>query len=124
MVAARLRPLFEKEARARELAGKAIDPEASLPQGRTRELAAAVTHVSPRSVDAGSKVLEKGVPELSRAVESGQVSVSAAAVLTELPPDEQRDVVAGGKQAAVEKAKELRERKPNAARQPQEPDIE
>src|SRR3954452_11420654 len=64
MVAARMKPLFEREARERMRAGKAADPRANLPQGRARDQAAAALHVSPRSVDAGSKVLQQGAPEL------------------------------------------------------------
>jgi hypothetical protein len=116
LVAARIKPLFEAEAKQRMLAGKAIDPMANLPQGPARDQAAAILGVSPRSVEAAGNVLKQGTPELIQGVESGQVSVSAASDLAELPPDEQRDVVAGGKKAAVAKAKQLRQKK--AGRRP------
>jgi hypothetical protein len=111
LVAARLKPLFETEARQRMLSGKAGDPGAHLPQGRTRDQAAAAMGVSPRTVEAAGKVLRDGAPELIQGVESGQVSVSAGSSLAELPHDEQRDVVAGGKKAAAARAKQLREQK-------------
>ena len=105
MVAARRRPLFEWEARERMRAGKAADPMANLPQGPARDQAAAVLHVSPRSVDAGSRVLQQGAPELGRAVEEGRVSVSAAAALTGLPRAEQAEVAARGKKEAAARAR-------------------
>src|SRR5436305_1583896 len=101
MVAARRKPLFEQEARERMLAGKAADPMANLPQGPARDQAAAVLHVSPRSVDAASKVLQQGAPELGRAVDEGRVSVSAAAGLTDLPREEQAEIASRGKEAAA-----------------------
>jgi hypothetical protein len=111
VLGARLKPLFEEEARQRMLTGKAIDPMADLPQGPARDQAAAAVGVSGRTVEAASKVLKRGTPELIRSVETGQVSVSAAADLAGLPPDEQRDVVARGKKAAAGTAKQLRGRK-------------
>jgi hypothetical protein len=41
--------------------------------------------VSPRSVAAASKVRQKGVPELVKAVERGKVKVSAAEQVSKLP---------------------------------------
>jgi hypothetical protein len=110
LVAARIKPLFEAEARQSMLAGKAIDPLANLPQGPARDQAAALMGVSPRTVEAAGKVLKHGTPELIQSVESGQVSVSAASHLTELTHDEQREIVAGGKKAAA-RSKQLRKKK-------------
>ena len=111
MVAARMKPLFEREARERMRAGKAANPMANLPQGPARDLAAAALHVSPRSVEDASKVLREGAPELGRAVEEGRVSVSAAAALTGLPRAEQAEVAARGKREAAAAAKKVREQK-------------
>ena len=86
--------------------GRAQDPVADLPQGRARDQAAQMVHVSPRSVDAATKVREQGAPELIQAVETGEVSVSAAAELAELPREEQVAAVAGGKKAVAAKAKQ------------------
>jgi hypothetical protein len=95
-VGAKLKPLFEAEARQRMLAGKAADPMANLPQGPAREQAARAVHVSPRTIDAAAKVLEHGSPGLVRAVEAGQASVAAAAELAGLPAAEQEEAVARG----------------------------
>jgi hypothetical protein len=111
MIAAKLKPFYEQEAGERMRTGKAPDPGANLPQGRSRDLVAATMHVSPRTVEAASKVLGQGTPELAKAVESGQASVSAAAEVADLPHEEQRTVVAGGKKAVAGKAKQVREQK-------------
>src|SRR4051794_29046298 len=116
MVAARLKPLFEREARERMRAGKAADPVANLPQGRARDHAAAALHVSPRSVEDASKVLREGAPELGRAVDEGKVSVSAAAALTGLPREEQAEVAARGKKEAAAAAKKVREQRAGGGR--------
>jgi hypothetical protein len=114
LLADKLKPLFEAEARERMLAGRGPDPMANLPQGAARALAAQVAHVSPRSVDAATKVSQQGAPELLSAVESGKVSVSAAAALADLPRNEQIDAIFGGKKVAAAKAKEVRQKKKNA----------
>lgn len=54
--------------------------------------AAKMLNVSERSVTAARKVQTSGVPELQRAVETGNVSVSAAAKLADLPKPEQAKV--------------------------------
>jgi hypothetical protein len=111
MIAVKLKSFYEPEAKDRMLAGTAPTPGANSPQGRARDQAAADMHVSPRTVEAAGKVLSQGTPELAKAVENRQVSVSAAAALAELTHDEQRKIVARGKKAAADKAKQLREQK-------------
>jgi hypothetical protein len=111
MVAAKLKSMFEAEARQRMLAGRALDPQANLPGGQARDLAAQLVKVSSRSVEAGSKVLRDGVLELQAAVEAGQVRVSAAAEVAALPPAEQVAVVTQGQKAVQTKAKQLRQKK-------------
>ena len=61
--------------------------------------AASLLNVSPRSVATAKKVEEQAEPELAEAVASGQVSVSAAAVITELPPETQHYAAANPKEA-------------------------
>ena len=97
MVAAKLQPMFEVEAEKRMLAGKAADPVANLPQGKSRDKAAQVMKVSPRSVGSAKKVLTKGVPELVEAVELDKVKVSKAAKIAKLPQAEQKTALAKGK---------------------------
>lgn len=77
--------------------------------------AADMLNVSERSVRTAKAVIEQGAPELVAAVEKGEVSVSAAASVAELPPDEQAAVVAAGPKAVREKAKEVRQGKQAAS---------
>lgn len=73
--------------------------------------AADMLNVSERSVRTAKAVMEQGAPELVAAVEKGEVSVSAAAAVSELPREEQAAVVAAGPKAVKEKAKEVRQAK-------------
>lgn len=116
MVGARARAIFEEDARQRQLAaqnndrGRAVS--ANLREqaavGKSAEKAAAVVNVSTRAVETATKVIKSGAPELVEAVDHGEVSVSAAAEIAELPKDEQRAVVADGRKKARAKASELR----------------
>lgn len=99
MVGARIKPMFEEEARARQsLAGgdrKSVSADLREPiQGKSKssEQAAEAVNVSPRSVESASRVIERGVPELANAVLSGTASVSAAAEI--------RDGMAAGRDVA------------------------
>jgi N6-adenosine-specific RNA methylase IME4 len=83
------------------------DKSANLPGYVSQADAAAMLNVSERSVRTAKVVQEEGAPELVAAVESGQVSVSAAAVIAELPKDEQAEVVARGEREILAKAKEI-----------------
>lgn len=109
MIGARAKPMFEEEARARMLAGKP-DPSANWQQGgRTADLAAGVVNVSPRAIYRADDVQKHGTPELVAAVDSGAASVSAAAMVAKLSPEEQRAIVADGSKAIIAAAKEIRE---------------
>lgn len=88
MVGARLKEHFAEEAKQRK--GARTDLVANLPPseyGKSRDKAAETVNVSPRSVEHASKVIESGVPELSDAVDRGEVSVSAASEVAKLPPE-------------------------------------
>lgn len=94
---------------------------ASMPQGRPEETgqlagisqpaAAEMLNVGERSVRRAREVLDRGSDELITAVESGRVSVSAAAEVTELPKAEQAVLVARGADAIIATAKRLRQAK-------------
>ena len=79
--------------------------------GSGADLAAAVMKVSARSVDHAAEVRRNGIPELNEAVRRGEVSVRPAAEIAGLPPDEQREALAGGRSGIAEKAKKARQRK-------------
>jgi hypothetical protein len=84
---------------------EAFDQTANL----RNDQAAQMLNVSTRSVEAAKQVQENGAPELVAAVDSGKVSVSAAAEVAKLPKEEQAKVVAQG--ATADKAKEQREKR-------------
>lgn len=64
------------------------EPSANLPKVSQSD-AAEMLHVSTRSVTAATKVREHGAPELVERVTAGEVSVSAAAEVAELPVEDQ-----------------------------------
>jgi N6-adenosine-specific RNA methylase IME4 len=78
--------------------------------------AAMLLNVGKRSVERAAEVRESGAPELVRAVERGDVSVSAAADVATMPLDEQREVVARGEREILQKAQEIRARKTEVRR--------
>jgi len=75
---------------------------------RSQENAATLLNVSKRSVERAAKVLNRGTPELIEKVDGGEVSVSAAAAVADLPEAEQRTVVNQGKKAVAQAAKVVR----------------
>lgn len=96
MCAARARELYEQQAKERMLSGKKSDPVENLPQGessKARDAAGKAFGVSGKSVDFAKKVLDKGIPELAKAVDEGRMAVSTAAVLASQPEDKQKDAI-------------------------------
>jgi hypothetical protein len=88
------------------------DQDANLHLGSvTRASVAAMLNVSERTIASAAVVLDRGTPELRRAVEQGAVAVSAAAEVAKLDEDEQRKVVALGSKEMKARAKELRGKK-------------
>jgi N6-adenosine-specific RNA methylase IME4/ParB-like chromosome segregation protein Spo0J len=94
MVGARIKPMFEAEARERQ--GTRTDLQANLPEssrGQSRDQAASAVNVSARSVESAAKVIASAVPELTKAVDQGRVKVSLAAKLADKPIDFQHAVI-------------------------------
>lgn len=81
---------------------RSIDPSTTVHQ------AADLLNVSEPSVKRARKVHDRGAPELTRAVERGDISVSAAADISERPHEEQREIVARGEREILEAAKAIR----------------
>lgn len=81
-----------------------LEPQAA---GLAQADAAKTLNVSERSVRTAKTVLAHGAPELQRAVEAGEVSVSAAADLASLPADAQTEIVARGEAEILKAAKEI-----------------
>ncbi len=81
MVAAKIKPRFEAEAKGRQ--GERTDLSADLRKSDpfdSSERAADLVNVSTRLVESASKVQRNGTPDLVHAVERGEIRVSAAAV--------------------------------------------
>lgn len=87
------------------------DQRANLPFGTKSADAAKLLNVSPRSVKTAKQVQKRGTPELNKAVEGGEISISAAATVATLPANKQIDLVAKGEKAVVSAAKQLRKAK-------------
>jgi hypothetical protein len=69
---------------------------ANLPQadkGKARDHAAGTVKVSGRSVEHATKVLKNGNSKLVKAVDSGQLPVSAASKIAEFPKSEQSKIL-------------------------------
>jgi N6-adenosine-specific RNA methylase IME4 len=75
-----------------------------LPIGRSSEL----LNVGARTVARAREVREGGAPELVNAVETGVLSVSAAADIATRPLEEQQEIVARGEREILRKAQEIR----------------
>lgn len=87
------------------------DHRANLHPEITAEKAAEEFNVSERLVKSAKKVIEHGAKPLQKAVESGEIAVSAAAAVAELPKAKQAKIVAKGPKAVKAAAKEVKEQK-------------
>jgi len=67
-----------------------------------------MVNVSERSTSDAVKVIHQGSQELIHAVDAGSVAVSTAAVITELPKEEQSELVARGRDEILAMAKQLK----------------
>jgi hypothetical protein len=115
LAAARAKRFYEEAARQRMLAGKAAaDPPRNSEEGQKGESAALVAKkfgVSADSVYQAQTILRKGVPELQKAVDSGEVSLDNAAALASEPEKTQKQLLQDGLDAVRGWAKDRRQRK-------------
>jgi ParB-like chromosome segregation protein Spo0J len=91
MCAARARDIYERDAKKRsqlDNASKENLPDSM--KGQARDLAGKAFGVSGKSVDHAKRVLDKGIPELAKAVDSGRMAVSTAAILATEPAEVQK----------------------------------
>ena len=84
----------------------------------TQERAAKLLNVSRSAVQRAGIVQERAAPELAQAVERGEIPVSTAAHLVELPKARQREIAAAGKSAAAKAAHRVRAHKPTTRHDP------
>lgn len=83
-------------------------PDSSKELSASQQQAADLLKVSHSNVRRARKVKEQGIPELAAAVVAGKVSVTAAADVAGLPKEEQRQLLATGTDAVVERATSTR----------------
>lgn len=116
MVADKVRGIYDEEGKAAKSEGqksggrgKKKNSVANVPPSKnagskSRDKAASAVGVSGKLADAAKKVRSKGTEELQQAVESGDVSVTAAALVADLPQEKQDDIVSRDdvKQAAAD----------------------
>ena len=109
MVGARIRDIYAKQAKERQRLSKGRGKKGpvNLPDLKSdaRDAAGKAVGISGSTVDHATAVIKNGVPELADAVDAGDVAVSLAAKVAELPKAEQRKAVAGGKAAMREAVK-------------------
>lgn len=75
----------------------------------SQKQAAEMLNVGVDSIKRSKQVLRDGIPELELMQASGEISASAAAVVSQLPKEEQRKAVSRGVEAVKAKAKEIRD---------------
>lgn len=92
MCAARAREIYERQAKERQKRKQSDSVQANFPEqkGQSRDLTGKAFGVSGKSVDHAKRVIEKGIPELARAVDEGRMAVSTAAILATEPEEVQR----------------------------------
>jgi ParB-like chromosome segregation protein Spo0J len=115
-VAAKLMPIYEEQAAKRQKAtqrngNKPVKENLPEPEnkGQSRDKAGAAMNVSGKVVDMAAKVHAKAVPEIVEAVDRGEVAVSAAALVADLPEDKQKAIAAEGPKAVKQAAAKIRE---------------
>lgn len=121
IAAARASEMFKAEARERQLSGlrqnRSTVPanlrereESTLSESERTSAArgAKLFGVSPRTTEFGRKVLRDGHGEVVEAVERNQLAVSTAATLSDMPKDEQRELVARGKKEILRLYRQIR----------------
>ena len=94
MIAANMKPLYEKEAAQRKMMNSPFVQKDSKcttepveVMGRTSEIVGKMFGVSGQTVKRASAVIKNGVEELQEAVKAGEVSVRAAHDLSKLTPE-------------------------------------
>lgn len=106
--------LSARTAQTREAAAtsdSAVVTQPSEERAFTRDLIAKAARVSPVTLGQIEKIQKTAAPELVSAVKTGMVSINAAAALSSLSCDKQKEAVAGGKKKLRQVARQVREAK-------------
>lgn len=123
MAAARYAIELEREAKERQaaigtanLTGKSPPIGGDFEVGLSAEKAAEKFGLTQRTVERAVAVEKHAVPELKQAVETGAVSVSAAADVARLPEPEQKEIVARGEAEILQAARRIRAERSEAGK--------
>lgn len=116
ILAARVDPLEGPQAAAEPASEP--QPAATLP---TRQALARAARVSSATLGQIERIRKKATPELVEAVKAGVVSINAAAAISSLPEEKQKEAVAGGRQELRQAARQVREAKQAPRLEPPEP---
>ncbi len=92
---------------AAKLACLRIGQKGEKGQRTSIDVAAERLNVSPASIDRAKRVIAHGSKPLQRAVERGEVAVSSAAAIADLPKAKQRKLVERGPEAIAQAARPL-----------------
>lgn len=115
---ARMREMYDQEAKERQKRKPANSVQVNLPEqsrGQSRDKVANAVGVSGRTIDFASKVIEQGVPELVAAVEQGKIAVSAAAAIADEDEEAQRASIARREQQPRRRSRRGSEQQQDAA---------
>jgi hypothetical protein len=105
MAGARMRELYDRQAKERMRqgggdrksegagSGKEHLPDPIPDAGQARDQVGKLVGVSGKTIDAATKVIQQGTPELVQAVEKGRIAVTTAATLAVQPEEVQRAAV-------------------------------
>jgi ParB-like chromosome segregation protein Spo0J len=97
MVGGRAKGVYEKQAKERQKLSEGQGKKGAVNcpdlKGDSRDKAGEAAGVSGKSVDRAAKVLASGSKELIAACDSGEVAVSAAAKIAELPKARQNEII-------------------------------
>jgi ParB-like chromosome segregation protein Spo0J len=109
MVGGRAKGVYEKQAKDRQLRKPSDSVKDNCPEqkGQARDKAGEAAGVSGKSVDRAAKVLASGSKELIAACDRGEVAVSAAAKIAELPKARQNEIINKAKDEGKPVGKEV-----------------
>lgn len=110
---------LDATAAPKSIASTALASVAKVPEQAldTREALARAARLTPSQVKQIETIQQKAAPEVVSAVKNGDLSLSAAAVLTQLPLAEQQTTAQQGTQALKDAAKRVREAKKTARKE-------
>ncbi|WP_151447489.1 hypothetical protein [Lacisediminimonas profundi] len=92
-------------------AAEAAGQPAQEPSFASREVIARAARVSSATLGQIEKIRKSAAPELVDAVKAGVVSINAAAAISSLPGEKQKEAVAGGRKELRQVARQVREAK-------------